>query len=113
MATPDFEHRADEVSWGIQPDYAYADNDSQFRCAMTGFPKRKDEIVYRGSHVDDFYGFFAIGQDSAEQLASLIGWVDPDDYDDPDAEVIAENESLREENEKLQAKLDSILAAAE
>lgn len=81
MATPDMNHRSTEVEWSVQPDYTHADNDSTFRCALTGFPKRTGEVIYRGPHIDDFYGFFAIGQDAAEQLARLIGWVDPDTID--------------------------------
>lgn len=87
MATPDMEHRSSEVEWSIRPAYERVDNDSTMVCAMTGFAKRDGEVVYRGPFVDEFYGFLAIGQDSAEQLARLIGYVDPDTIDDTVAQA--------------------------
>jgi hypothetical protein len=103
MATPQEDYRPDPTRWSIQPDYTVADR--AFYCSMTGLPKKRDEVVYQGAIID-FEGFFTIGQYSAEQLARLIGWVDPDEYDDHSDEVEAlrlENATLVEQVESLQA----------
>ena len=113
MATPDTEHQSTEVEWSIQPAYRYEDNDSTHRCALTGFPQRKGEVVYRGPHIDEFYGFMTIGQDAAEQLARLIGWIDPDDLVmTPDELLEQELLSLREQVAELESQLDAVREVA-
>ncbi len=87
MATPDMDHKSTEIEWSIMPSYRIADNDGRMVCAMTGFAQRKGEVIYEGSFIDEFIGYFAIGQDSAEQLARLIGWVDPGTIDDTVAQA--------------------------
>jgi hypothetical protein len=109
MATPDYEHQSTEVEWSIQPNYVPSDNYNEHVCAMTGFSKRPAEVVYRGPHIDDFMGFFTIGQDAAEQLARLIGFVDPDEIlMTPSEELIVENESLRGEISGLNDTIDRL-----
>jgi hypothetical protein len=109
MATPDLDHNSSEVEWSIQADYEHIDNEGQMHCAMTGFPRRKDEFVYRGAFIDEFVGFFTIGQDAAEQLARLIGWIDPDTLvSTPDEDLLAENVRLQEKLDDQQALLDSM-----
>ena len=113
MATPNFDHDSNEVEWSIQKDYSYTDNDSTHRCALTGFPKRKNEVVYRGPHIDDFFGYMTIGQDAAEQLARLIGWIDPDDLVmTPDELLEQELLSLREQVAELESQLDAVREVA-
>ncbi len=112
MATPDMDHRSNEVEWSIQPAYEIADNDGRMICGMTGFPKRKDEVIYRGAHIDDFIGFFSIGQDSAEQLARLVGYVDPDTIDDTVAQA-AQALIRVEELQRELAERDQVIAAYE
>ncbi len=112
MATPDFDYRSSEVEWSILQQYEHADNDGRMVCGMTGFDRRPDEVIYRGNHIDDFIGYFSIGQDSAEQLARLIGWVDPDDLEDV-APVLAD---LRDQVLNLQTEVssrDEVIAAYE
>jgi len=92
MAEIDFDHTSTEVEWSIQP--AYTGQDQGFVCSMTGFAQRKGEVVYRGSFIDEFVGFFTIGQDSAEQLARLIGWVDPDTIDSTVQQAIVAQERI-------------------
>jgi len=111
MAAPDFSHQSSEVEWSIDQAYRPNDNYGHMRCAMTGFDRRKDEVIYRGPHIDDFLGYFAIGQDAAEQLARLIGWIDPDTLvSTPDEDLLAENVFLKEENARLDAKLEELRA---
>ena len=112
MASPDMSHRSSEVEWSIDSTYRPSDNYGSHTCAMTGFPQRKGEVVYRGPHVDDFLGFFAIGHDAAEQLARLVGFIDPDDLImTPDEELLIENEGLRAEVASLQDRLEQVLSA--
>jgi len=109
MATPDFDFDSGEVDWSIQREYTPQDNDSQMHCGMTGFSKRPGEVVYRGQWVDEFYGFFTIGQDSAEQLAKLAGFIDPDSLvSTPDELLVVENQKLQAENDKLQTQIDEL-----
>lgn len=109
MATPDFSHTPNEVEWSLDSAYRPSDNYGQHTCAMTGFSKRDGEVIYRGPHIDDFMGHFAIGQDAAEQLARLAGFIDPDDLvSTPDEDLLAEVVFLREENERLEAKLSEL-----
>jgi len=96
VATPDFDHTPNEVDWTIQPNYVIPDNDGRMVCAMTGFAQRKGEVVYRGSYIDEFIGFYAIGQDSAEQLARLIGFVDPDSIDKVVADAVSDKIRVEE-----------------
>lgn len=111
MATPDFDHRSNEVEWKIQKDYTYQENDSTFRCALTGRPKRPGEVVYVGAYIDEFIGYHAIGQDAAEQLARLIGWIDPDTLVmTPDEELELRVAELEAENAKLQETLERMRA---
>lgn len=108
MAAPDYDFRPDMIDWSIQPDYTVEDRD--FFCSMTGLPKGRDEVVYRGSMID-FEGFFSISQYSAEQLAKLIGWIDPDTLvSTPEEELLIENVRLREEADDLRARIEEILA---
>ena len=114
MATPNFDHDSNEVEWSIQKDYSYTDNDSTHRCALTGFPKRKNEVVYRGPHIDDFFGYMTIGQDAAEQLARLIGWIDPDDLVmTPDEMLEQELLSLRDQVAELESQLAAVREVAQ
>lgn len=109
MATPNFDHESTEVEWSIQPRYVPSDNYGEHVCAMTGFSPRPAEVVYRGPHIDDFMGFFTIGQDAAEQLARLVGFVDPDDIlMTPSEELIIENEKLRGEADDLRDQLEAV-----
>ena len=103
MATPDFDHQSSEIDWSIQKDYVIKDNDGTMICAMTGFPRRVGEIVYQGAFIDEFIGFFTIGQDSAVQLAKLVGFVDPDKFEGLELEV----SSLGEEIDALREVIDS------
>ena len=112
MATPDFDRRPNEAEWTILPQYLPDDNEGRMVCALTGFSKRPDEVVYRGPHIDDFYGFFAIGQHAAENLASLIGWVDPDTIDST-VQQAADNMERIEELERIIAEKDEIIGAYE
>lgn len=109
MATPQDRPAPSEVQWAPDTDYRPNDNYGTGVCAMWGYPKRDGELIYRGPFVDEFMGNFAIGQDAAEDLAALIGWVDPDGvFDSYEAEVKrlkAENESLHE----LIAHMKSVL----
>ena len=108
MATPDYSHIPTEVEWSLIPDYTPIDNEGTHTCAMTGFKKRPGEVVYRGQQVDEWFGHFTIGQDSAEQLARLIGWIDPDTL------VMTPDEMLEAEVLELRgrvAELESQLAA--
>ena len=109
MATPNFDHVSNEVEWSIQKAYTHTDNDSTHRCALTGFPQRKGEVVYRGPHIDDFYGYMTIGQDAAEQLARLIGWIDPDDLVmTPDEMLEQELTNLRGRVAELESQLEAV-----
>ena len=109
MATPDFDFESGEVDWSIQQNYTPVDNDGQMHCGMTGFAKRRDEVVYRGQYIDHFYGFFTIGQDSAEQLAKLVGFIDPDTLvSTPDELLVVENQQLQAENDRLQTQIDEL-----
>lgn len=111
MSTPDFTHESSEIEWSIQPAYGPQDNYGQRTCAMSGFSKRNGEVVYRGPWIDDFHGYFAIGQDMAEQLARLVGYIDPDDLVmTPDEYLQEENMRLAEQVELLQEKLDQLRA---
>jgi hypothetical protein len=110
MATPDFEHQSNEVEWSILKTYEYADNSGTMRCRMTGFPQRKGEVVYRGAHIDDFEGFFTIGQDAAEQLARLVGYVDPDTIDTTVQQAADALERI-EELERHIAEQDQVIEA--
>lgn len=112
MATPDMEHRSTEVEWSIRPDYERVDNEGKHVCAMTGFSKRDGEIVYRGPFVDEFYGFFAIGQDSAEQLARLAGFVDPETIDSTVQQAAESLEQIVELNRVIQEQEQIITAYA-
>ena len=112
MATPDFTHESSEIDWSIQPNYGPQDNYGQRTCAMSGFSKRDGEVVYRGPWVDDFMGFFTISQMMAEQLARLVGYIDPDELVvTPDEELMLENEMLKEQVLELEDRLAGVLAA--
>lgn len=95
MATPDYEYVSDYIDWSIQPDYTV--EDQQFACSMTGLPKKPGEVVYRGNMIEE-EGYFTISQYSAEQLARLIGWVDPGE----EALAAAVVDDLRAQVEQLQ-----------
>ena len=112
MATPDFTHESSEIDWSIQPNYGPQDNYGQRTCAMSGFDRRGDEVVYRGPWIDDFHGYFTISQMMAEQLARLVGYIDPDDLVmTPDEELLIENEGLKEQVLELEERLAGVLAA--
>ena len=109
MATPDTDHQSNEVEWALDNAYRPMDNYGAHVCAMTGFDQRKGELIYRGPHIDDFMGYFAIGQDAAEQLARLIGWIDPDDLvSTPDELLLSENLRLAEQVELLEETLEAL-----
>jgi len=113
MATPNYEYSPTEVEWSIQPNYTPADNEGTHRCAMSGFNKRPGEVVYRGQHVDEWYGFFTIGQDAAEQLARLVGWIDPDTLVmTPDEALEAEVMELRGQVAELESQLAAVREVA-
>ncbi len=112
MATPDMDHKSTEIEWSIMPSYRIADNDGRMVCAMTGFAQRKGEVIYEGSFIDEFIGYFAIGQDSAEQLARLIGWVDPGTIDDTVAQAAEAVQAVMELQKQL-ASRDEVIAAYE
>ena len=112
MATPDMTHQSSEVEWAIDSTYRPMDNYSNHTCAMTGFSQRKGEVIYRGPWIDDFMGFFAIGHDAAEQLARLVGFIDPDELVmSPDEELLIENQGLKEQILELEDRLAGVLAA--
>ena len=109
MATPDFDYKSDYIDWSIKEDYDVTDR--QFSCSMTGLPKKPGEVVYQGQMIEE-EGHFTISQYSAEQLARLIGWVDPDEYDRERQEQFdstdAELEFLRKENSQLRQRISDL-----
>ena len=110
MATPDINRVPNEAEWSIQPDYVIPDNDGRMVCGVTGQPKRRGEFVYRGAFIDEFVGFFTIGQDSAEQLAKLIGYVDPDVIDDVVAQAVNDKNRIEELEQQI-AGLELVVEA--
>jgi hypothetical protein len=104
MATPDFEYRPDYIDWAIQPDFTV--EDQQFACSMTGLPKKDGEVVYQGAVIEG-EGHFTITQYSAEQLARLIGWVDPDELPDTD-DLYAEIAALQSTVDEQESLIDQL-----
>lgn len=112
MPTPDRDYKPSEIDWSIQESYGPQDNYGKHICAMSGFPKKPGEVVFRGPWVDDFMGFFTIGEYAANQLARLTGHIDPDTLIlTPDEELLIENQGLKEQILDLEERLAGVLAA--